>query len=156
MVSKLPNVSWPKGTFMEIVKGRQQQWFYVTEPRDTTWAAAPEFTSGAPMRLTSWLEKGLDWASSDELTVLQTRIKSMLDKNIKLVNVIQVMLFRRILPCQSRTFHLWEFDPAEHQTLQSFMFPSIRISGRCSLSPANHGRARPRTVGINYPILQAR
>ena len=37
------------------------------------------------MRLTSWLEKGLDWASSDELMALQTRIKSMVDKNIKLV-----------------------------------------------------------------------
>ena len=44
----------------------------------------------------------------------------MKDKNIKLVNVIQVMLVRRILPCQSRTCHLWEFDPAEHQTLQQF------------------------------------
>ena len=84
MVSKMPNVSWPKGTFMEIVKGWQQQWFYVTEPRDTTWAAAPEFTSGAPMRLTSWLEKGLDWASSDELTALQMCIKSIVDKNISL------------------------------------------------------------------------
>ena len=40
------------------------------------------------MRLTSWLEKGLNWASSDELTALQTRIKSTMDKNIKLVNVI--------------------------------------------------------------------
>ena len=44
----------------------------------------------------------------------------MVDKNIKLVNVIQVMLFRRILPCQSRTCNLWEFDPAKHQTLQQF------------------------------------
>ena len=69
------------------------------------------------MRLTSWLEKGLDWSSSDELTALQTHIRSMVDKNIKLVNVIQVMLVRRILPCQSRTCHLWEFDPAKHQTL---------------------------------------
>ena len=118
MVSKMPNVSWPKGTFMEIVKGWQQQWFYVTEPRDTTWAAAPKFKSGAPMRLTSWLEKGLDWSSSDELTTLQTRIKSMVDKNIKLVNVIQVMLVRRILPCQQWDFTLWEFDPAQHQTLR--------------------------------------
>ena len=58
------------------------------------------------MRLTSWLEKGLDWASSDEVSVLQMRIRSMEDKNIKLVNVIQMMLFRRILPCQSRTCHL--------------------------------------------------
>ena len=69
------------------------------------------------MRLTSWLEKGLNWASSDELTALQKRIQSMVDKNIKLVNVIQVMLFRRVLPCQSRTCNLWEFDPAKHQTL---------------------------------------
>mgnify|MGYP005824795751 CR=1 FL=1 len=42
----------------------------------------------------------------------------MKDKNIKLVNVIQVMLIRRILPCQRRAFNLWEFIPAEYQTLQ--------------------------------------
>ena len=72
------------------------------------------------MWFTSWLEKGLDWSSSDELTALQTRFRSMVDKNIKLVNVIQVMLVCRILPCQSWTCHLWEFDPAEHQTLQQF------------------------------------
>ena len=40
------------------------------------------------MRLTSWPEKGLDWPSSDELTALQTHMKSMGDKNIKLVNVV--------------------------------------------------------------------
>jgi hypothetical protein len=120
MVSKMPNVTWPKGNFVETVKGWQQLWFYITEPRDATWAAAPEFKSGAPMRLTSWLEKGLNWASSEELSALQACIQSMVDKNIKLVNAIQVMLVRRILPCQSRTCHLWEFDPVEHQTLQQF------------------------------------
>jgi hypothetical protein len=72
------------------------------------------------MRLTSWLEKGLNWASSEELSALQARIQSIVDKNIKLVNVIQVMLVRRILPCQSRACNLWKFDPAEHQTLQQF------------------------------------
>ena len=49
MVSKLSNVSWPKGTFMETVKEWQKQWFYITKPRGTTWAAAAEFRSGAPM-----------------------------------------------------------------------------------------------------------
>ena len=39
-------------------------------------------------------------------------------KNIELVNVVQVMLVRRILPCQHRTCNLWEFDPAKHQTLR--------------------------------------
>ena len=42
----------------------------------------------------------------------------MKDKNIKLVNVIRVMLVRRILLCQRRAFNLWEFVLAEHQTLQ--------------------------------------
>ena len=42
----------------------------------------------------------------------------MEDKNIKLVNVVQVMLVRRILPCQHRACNLWEFDPAKHQTLR--------------------------------------
>ena len=72
------------------------------------------------MRLTSSQEKGLDRSSSDELTALQTRIRSMMDKNVKLVDVIQVMLVRQILPCQNRACHLWEFDPAEHKTFQRF------------------------------------
>ena len=36
MVSKMPNVTWPKGTSVETVKGWQQQWFFVTEPREAT------------------------------------------------------------------------------------------------------------------------
>ena len=32
--------------------------------------------------------------------------------------MVQVMLFRRILPCQRRAFNMWEFNPAEHQTLR--------------------------------------
>ena len=70
------------------------------------------------MRLTSWKEKGLSWGSSVELAGLQTCVKNMMSKKIKLVNVVQVMLFRRILPCQRRAFNLWEFDPAKHQTLR--------------------------------------
>ena len=52
--------------------------------------------------------------------MLQARIKSMEDKNIKLVDEVQLMLVRRILPCQRRTCNLWEFDPAKHQTLLEF------------------------------------
>ena len=88
MVSKMPNITWPTGTFVETVKEWQKQWFYITEPRGATWAAAPEFKAGAPMRLTSWTEKGPNCSVSDELIVLQTRIQSMVDKNIKLVDVI--------------------------------------------------------------------
>ena len=42
----------------------------------------------------------------------------MVDKDVKLVDVVQVMLVRLVLPCQRRACTLWEFDPAEHQTLR--------------------------------------
>ena len=87
-MGKMPNVTWPDGSFAETVKGWQSGWFHITEPRGTNWAAAPEFRSGAPLQLTSWERKGLTWGEPTELTGLQTCIKSMKDKNIKLVNVI--------------------------------------------------------------------
>ena len=46
------------------------------------------------MRLTSWQEKGLAWGSAEEVIGLQTCVQNMIDKKIKLVNVVQVMLFR--------------------------------------------------------------
>ena len=69
------------------------------------------------MRLTSWVEKIPDWGSSNEVIALQTRVQSMIAKNVKLVDVIQVMLVRRILPCQRRSRPLWEFNPKKHHTL---------------------------------------
>ena len=113
----MPNVIWLEGSFMETIKGWQPSWFYITEPRDTNWMAAPEFRSGIPTRLTSWKEKGLSWGSSVELDGLQKCIRNMASKKLKLVNIVQVMLIHRILPCQQRDFNLWEFDPAQHQTL---------------------------------------
>ena len=53
-----------------------------------------------------------------ELDGLQKCIRNMASKKLKLVNIVQVMLIRRILPCQQRAFNLWEFDPAQHQTLR--------------------------------------
>ena len=44
-------------------------------------------------------------------------VQTLVDKKLKLVNVVQVMLIRLILPCQQRAFNLWEFDLAQHQTL---------------------------------------
>ena len=117
MVSKMPKAVWPKGAFNDSIKEWQQQWFYIIEPCGTKWAAAPEFRSGAPMRLTSWPKKGLNWSSSDELSLLQTRVQSVLDEDIKLVDVVQVMLVRLVLPCQRRACNLWEYDPTEQQTL---------------------------------------
>ena len=73
------------------------------EPCDATWATAPEFKYGPPMRLTSWLNNGLDWEPPDKVMTLESHVKGMINKNTSLANVIQVMLFRRILPCQRQT-----------------------------------------------------
>ena len=105
---------------MEAVKGWKQEWFYVTEPHDATWAATLEFKYGPLMRLTSWVKKGLDRASFDEVMTLQKRVKGMIEKKTSLVDVVQVMLFRRILPCQRQTLHMWEFNPTGPRTLQQF------------------------------------
>ena len=118
MVGRMSHVTWLEGTFVETIKGWQLGWFYITKPRDPEWAAAPEFRSGIPTRLTSWKESGRTWGDSEELTGLQARTQKLVDKKLKLVNVVQVMLIRRILPCQRRAFNMWEFDPAKHQTLR--------------------------------------
>ena len=41
----------------------------------------------------------------------------MVTKSVKLVDVIQVMLVRRILLFQCRSRPLWEFNPKKHRTL---------------------------------------
>ena len=79
--------------------------------------SSPEFQSGIPTQLTSWKETGLLWGNPEEVTGLQTCVHDMVNKKVKLVNIVQVMLIRRILPSQQRDFNLWEFDPAQHQTL---------------------------------------
>ena len=45
-------------------------------------------------------ESGRTWGDSEELTGLQACIQKLVDKKLKLVNVVQVMLIRWILPCQ--------------------------------------------------------
>ena len=53
MAGKIANVLWLEGSFMETLKGWQSGWFYITEPCDPKWIAAPEFRSGPPTRLMS-------------------------------------------------------------------------------------------------------
>ena len=117
MVGKMPNILWLVGSFMETLKGWQSGWFHITEPRDPERVAAPEFRSGPPTRLASRKETGLSWGKKGGLTGLQTCVQTLVDRKLKLVNVVKVMLIRRILPCQQRAFNLWEFDPAQHRTL---------------------------------------
>ena len=43
MMSKLANTPWPKGSFTETSDLCQREWFYITEPRGTKWAATHAF-----------------------------------------------------------------------------------------------------------------
>ena len=88
MVSKLNHVTWPKGRFVDTFKVWQQEWFYITEPHNTKWAAAPAFRSGPPLRLMSWANKGLDRGSSEEVLKLKKHVKSMIEKDITLADVV--------------------------------------------------------------------
>ena len=147
---------------MESIKGWQSGWFYITEPLDPKWAAAPEFRSGIPMQLTSWKEKGLLWGSSEELTGLQSCLQTLVNKKLKLVNMIQVMLVRRILPCQQRDFNLWEVNPAQHQTLSELFDTTYKDAWRVlfkgAKAPASatedRGFSTQHSVGeVSYVIL---
>ena len=48
MVGRMPNVTWLDDSFVETVKGWQSGWFYITEPRDANWVAAPNSDTESP------------------------------------------------------------------------------------------------------------
>ena len=52
--------------------------------------------------------------------MLQKRVKNIIERNTDLTDVVQVMLFRRTLPCQRRPLHMWEFNLEGPQTMQRF------------------------------------
>ena len=55
------------------------------------------------------------------MTVLQKHIVNVMGTSMKLVNVIQIMLKRRLLPCQERAKPMWEYDPEDPATVQHLL-----------------------------------
>src|SRR3954466_4795764 len=121
VISKNADAPWPEGSFQEEPSLWQQEWFYITAPRGTKWVAPPAFRSCPPPRLTSWVNKGLDWGPVKDVPVLQSRIRDLLERDVSLVVVTQVMLIRRVLPCTRRPLRLWEFNPEGPRALQHFL-----------------------------------
>ena len=119
-ISKLASAVWFEGSFAESSDLWQQGWFTISKPRGSRWAATPTFRPGPPIQLASWINKGLDWGSVNEVQTLQSRIRGLIEKGIDLVNIVQIMLVRRILPCQRRPLHMWELNLEERRTLQHF------------------------------------
>ena len=62
----------------------------------------------------------MDWGSVNDVPTLQIRIQDLLKRDISLVKVIQVMLVRRVLPCQRRPLGMWDFNPEGPRTVQHF------------------------------------
>ena len=102
VISKRADVPWPEGSFQEELGLWQQEWFYITAPRGSRQKPLPVFRSGPPQRLTSWVNKGLDWGWSKDVPLLQGRIRGLQEREINLVAVVQVMLIWRLLPCKCR------------------------------------------------------
>ena len=75
---------------------------------------------GPPPQLTSWINKGLDWGLINDVLTLQSRIQDILKRDVNLVKIMQVMLVRRVLPCQRRPLRMWEFNPEGPRTVQQF------------------------------------
>ena len=81
----------------------------------------PSFCPGPPCRLMSWVNQGLNWGPSEDVPLLQGRIRDHQAREINLVVVMQVMLIRRLLPCNRRPLRLWEFNPEGPRILEHFM-----------------------------------
>jgi hypothetical protein len=149
VISKLPRVEWPDGTFIDTVKIWQKEWFYITEPRSADWVAPVEFRSGPPARLTSWLKKGLDWGSAVEVKSLQKRISSMIEAKIELVNVIQVMLHRRLLPCQHRASPMWAHRLEDPATVSQFFRTTHEKLWKVLFKPQKSWPAEEEDTGLD-------
>ena len=80
---------------------------------------------------------------------LQKRIKNMISKNTSLTNVIQVMLFHRILPCQLWPLHMWEFNPEGPRTLQYFSGTMLRGMWKLFFGPQKQWPDTTEDIGLD-------
>ena len=60
-----------------------------------------------------WTRKGPNWGSAGEVKMLQKHVVSVMETGAKLTNVVQVMLCRRLLPCQQRATPMWSWKPED-------------------------------------------
>ena len=74
-----------------------------------------------PPQLTSWINKGLNLGPVNDVPILQSRIRDLLERDVSLVSVMQVMQVRRVPPCKRRPLCMWEFNPEGPQTIQHFL-----------------------------------
>ena len=72
----------------------------------------------------------------------------MIENKIKLVNVVQVMLVRWVLPCQRQSCNLWEFELSKHQTLLGLFGMTHEEIWKVLFKAGRRHRLRPMTAGL--------
>ena len=100
-------------------------------PKRHKLGSRPEFRSCPPSQLASWTDVGRNWGPAGDVPTLQSRIRELLERDINLVSVMQVMLIRRMLPCQRRPLWMWEFNPEGPRTVKHFF--GLKLEGMCKL-----------------------
>ena len=149
MVSKIHSIKWLEGKFIDTIKVWQKEWFYIIEPRGAGWAVAPAFRSGPPTRLASWTTKALDWGCVAHTKSLQKCIDNIIETDMKLVDVLQIMLHRRLPPCQERAKPMWEHEPEDPATMQQlFATTPDMILGEL-FQPQKEWPAEGKDVGLD-------
>ena len=91
----------------------------------------PRVPLGPFVTVGSWTDVGRNWGPAGDVPVLQNRIRELLERDINLVSIIQVMLIRRMLPCQRRPLRMWEFNPEGPRTVKHFF--GLKLKGMCKL-----------------------
>ena len=66
------------------------------------------------------------------------------------------LLVHRILPCQHRDFNLWEFDPAQHQTLSRLFDMTYEDVWKVRTKGAEAPTSAPRTADTARGVTLAR
>ena len=81
--------------------------------------------------------------------MLQSRIAKMIEKGVALVNVIQIMLGRRILPFQDWASPMWAYKPRDPATVRSFFHTSHAQLWRALFKPQKDWPAEEEDVGLD-------
>ena len=76
-ISRRADAPWPEGSFQEELGLWQQEWFYITAPKGSKQKPPPSFRPGPPHRLMSWVNQGLNWGPSEDVPLLQGRIRDL-------------------------------------------------------------------------------
>ena len=95
-----------------------------------------------------------------EVELLQRKVKAVVDMGLKLVDVVHVMLHRRILPLQVRAAPMWRYKPEDEAAIRRF-FRGADLGGMWKLlfKPTDKGNkfpSRAEDIGLSQdnPIAE--